>query len=66
MAGLYSQSINVWDWSKHTLKQTLDLGKDGLIPLEIRFLHNPKATEGFVGAALGSCVFRFFRKPVST
>ena len=41
------------------------MGPDGLIPLEIRFLHDPDAAEGFVGCALGSCIFRFFRKPVS-
>ncbi|PVD19079.1 hypothetical protein C0Q70_21638 [Pomacea canaliculata] len=60
--GLYSSSIHVWDWTTHTLQQSIDLGTDGLIPLEIRFLHNPAAAEGFVGAALGSCVFRFFKK----
>ena len=41
------------------------MGSDGMIPLEIRFLHNPDATEGFVGCALGSTIFRFFRKPVN-
>nr|KAG5701440.1 hypothetical protein BaRGS_032772 [Batillaria attramentaria] len=64
--GLYEKSIHFWDWQTHKLVQSIDLGKDGLIPLEIRFLHNPDATEGFVGAALGSCVFRFFRKPDKT
>ena len=27
-----------------------------------RFLHDPKATEGFVGSALFANMFRFFRK----
>ena len=31
------------------------------MPLEIRFLHNPKATEGFVGCALYGKVFRFYK-----
>ena len=31
------------------------------MPLEIRFLHNPKATEGFVGCALFGKVFRFYK-----
>ena len=30
----------------------IDLGNDGLIPLETRFLHNPTKPHGFVGAAL--------------
>ena len=64
--GLYGQHINVWDWEKHTLTQRLDLGKEGLIPLEIRFLHNPLAAEGYVGCALGSTVFRLFQKEVGT
>ena len=42
------------------LKQSVDLGQDGLIPLEVRFLHNPAAPHGFVGAALASNVIRFF------
>ena len=31
------------------------------MPLEIRFLHDPKATEGFVGCALFGKVFRFYK-----
>ena len=46
--------------------QRIDLGaQDGMMPLEIRFLHDPDATEGYVGCALSSTVFRFFRAPVS-
>lgn len=32
------------------------------MPLEIRFLHDPLATEGYVGCALYAKVFRFWRK----
>ncbi|XP_078525149.1 methanethiol oxidase-like [Lissotriton helveticus] len=60
-AGLYGHSVNVWDWNKHTLIQRLDLGEDGYIPMEIRFLHNPDAAEGFVGCSYGSSVFRFYK-----
>ena len=35
------------------------------MPLEIRFLHDPEATEGYVGCALGSAVFHFYRNSVS-
>ncbi|XP_065220851.1 methanethiol oxidase [Planococcus citri] len=63
---LYGQSLNVYSWSKHTLEQVIDLGKEGGVPLEIRFLHNPKADQGFVGCALQGKIFRFFRKPDGT
>ncbi|MGH0158223.1 UNVERIFIED_CONTAM: hypothetical protein FKN15_041167 [Acipenser sinensis] len=53
--------ITDWDWSSRTRIQSLDLGEEGAIPLEIRFLHNPDATEGFVGCALHSNVFRFYK-----
>ncbi|NXM35562.1 SBP1A oxidase, partial [Oxyruncus cristatus] len=58
--GHYGRHVNVWDWSTHTLLQALDLGK-GSIPLEIRFLHEPAAAEGFVGCALSGAVHRFYR-----
>ncbi|XP_013390785.1 selenium-binding protein 1-like isoform X2 [Lingula anatina] len=60
--GHYGHSINVWDWDNHILKQTIDLGKvEGAIPLEVRFMHNPDRPEGFVGCALSTNVFRFYR-----
>ena len=31
------------------------------MPLEIRFLHDPKATQGFVGSALYGKIYRFFK-----
>lgn len=34
--GLYGQHLFVYDWPEGTLKQTLDLGNTGLIPLEVR------------------------------
>jgi hypothetical protein len=40
--------LHVWDWKGHQLRQTIDLGADGAIPLEIRFAHEPSATWGFV------------------
>jgi hypothetical protein len=40
--------LYVWNWKEHTLRQTIDLGADGAIPLEIRFAHEPSATWGFV------------------
>lgn len=61
-AGKYGQKLHVWDWHDREYLQEIDLGSDGMIPLEIRFLHDPTATEGFVGCALSSSVFRFFRE----
>ncbi|XP_071506993.1 methanethiol oxidase-like [Diadema antillarum] len=61
--GLYGKSIHVWDWTTHKHLQEINLGDDGGIPLEIRFLHNPRAAEGFVGCALASTVYRFFKNP---
>lgn len=60
----YGRRINVWDWSTHAYIQAIDLGK-GSIPLEIRFLHNPDAAEGFVGCALSGAVHRFYKTEVS-
>ncbi|KAM8921541.1 methanethiol oxidase [Pelodytes ibericus] len=65
-AGLYGSKIHVWDWTKHTRIQSLDLGSEGLIPLEVRFLHNPDAEEGLVGCALSSSVFRFYKTEDNT
>ncbi|KAK7791704.1 hypothetical protein R5R35_000279 [Gryllus longicercus] len=59
---IYGSSLNVWSWSTRELLQTIDLGPNGVTPLEIRFLHDPKKPEGFVGCALPSTVFRFYRK----
>lgn len=54
----YGHSINFFSWSKRKLIQTIDLGKDGLAPLEIRFLHNPKEPQGYVGCAVNGNVYR--------
>ena len=42
-------------------QQTVDLGEKGLVPLEVRWLHDPDAEQGFVGAALSSAMWRFDR-----
>src|SRR4051812_3558634 len=38
-----------------------ELGDTGLVPLEVRWLHDPDADEGFVGAALSSTMWHFHR-----
>lgn len=57
--GLYGRRIHFWDWEKRTVQQSVDLGDEGLIPLEVRFLHNPDSTHGFVGAALSSSLWHW-------
>ncbi|XP_057499557.1 selenium-binding protein 1-like, partial [Actinidia eriantha] len=61
--GLYGHHLHVYGWPGGELKQTLDLGNTGLLPLEIRFLHDPSKDTGFVGCALTSNMVRFFKTP---
>lgn len=41
----------------------MNLGDDGIAPLEIRFLHDPKANVGLVGCAISSNVYKFYKMP---
>lgn len=59
--GLYGRHLHVYNWPGGELRQTLDLGDKGLLPLEIRFLHDPAKDTGFVGSALTSNMIRFFK-----
>ncbi|XP_043721850.1 selenium-binding protein 2-like [Telopea speciosissima] len=59
--GLYGRHLHVYSWPGGELKQTMDLGNTGLLPLETRFLHDPSKDTGFVGCALSSNVVRFFK-----
>ena len=61
-AGRYGQRLHFWNLERRTLEQTVDLGENGLVPLEVRWLHDPEAEEGFVGAALSSTMWRFHRE----
>ncbi|KAI6661109.1 Selenium-binding protein 1-like [Oopsacas minuta] len=57
----YGRCLHVWDWKERKHVQKIDLGVDGLIPLELRFMHDPKKSIGFVGAALSSNVLQFYK-----
>ena len=61
--GLYGKNLYFWDFAKKQVEQVIDLGSDGLIPLEVRFKHDPDSWDGFVGAALSSNVIHFTRDP---
>ena len=60
--GKYGHSIHFWDLSEKRVVQSIDLGEEGLIPLEVRWLHNPDAETGFVGAALSSAIWRWYKE----
>ena len=60
-AGRYGQRIHFWNLETRMLEQTVDLGEKGLVPLELRWLHDPDADEGYVAAALSSVVWHFHR-----
>ena len=60
-AGRYGNRLHVWNLAERTLAQTIDLGDQGLLPFEVRWLHDPDADQGFVGAALSSTMWRLRR-----
>ncbi|HEX3658328.1 MAG TPA: selenium-binding family protein [Pirellulales bacterium] len=60
-AGKYGSRLHFWDWQKRELLESIELGETGLIPLEVRFLHDPDSTHGYVGAALSSTLWHWHR-----
>ncbi|KAG9300653.1 hypothetical protein G9A89_023451 [Geosiphon pyriformis] len=61
-ADKYGHHIHFWDWSTREIIQSFDLGKEGLIPLELRFHHNPNSDHGFVAAALSSTIWHWYKR----
>ena len=59
--GKYGNKLHIWKWDSHEYVKSIDLGPQGLIPLELRFLHKPTANVGFVGCALSSTIFRIYQ-----
>ncbi len=60
-AGKYGHHLHFWDWKERRIAKSIDLGDKGLIPLEVRFHHDPASTHGFVGAALSSMMWHWFK-----
>lgn len=60
-AGKYGRCLRFWDWKNRRIVQSVDLGEQGWLPLEVRFHHNPDSTHGFAGAALGSSIWHWYR-----
>lgn len=54
----YGNTLNFYSWSKRELIQSICLGDEGIAPLEVRFLHDPKQPQGFVGCAVNANIFR--------
>jgi hypothetical protein len=50
--GLYGRHLHVYDWPGGELKQTLDLGETGLLPLEVHRFSDIKSAESAVRIAL--------------
>src|SRR5262249_2739352 len=59
--GRYGHQIHFWNLESHELEQTIDLGEEGLVPLETRWLRDPDADGGFVGAALSRVMWHAHR-----
>ncbi|KAI6233947.1 SELENBP1-like protein [Aphelenchoides fujianensis] len=60
--GHYGKKIHVFDWKERKHIQTIELeGATGLVPLELRFLHDPDQKHAFVGAALGSAIYHLYQ-----
>jgi methanethiol oxidase len=60
-AGKYGTRLQFWDWKERRIAQTVDLGPDGKIPLEVRFCHDPDSPHGYIGAALSSTVWHWHK-----
>ena len=50
-----------WTSRRESRWRTFYLGEDGLIPLEVKFHHDPDSTHGFVCAALSSNVIHWWK-----
>jgi len=66
LAGRYGHAIHLWDLRKRRHLQTLDLGPEYQMALELRPAHDPTKTHGFVGVVvstknLSGSVWTWFR-----
>ena len=58
----YGREIHFWDFKQKKVVKTHYLGEDGLVPLEVRFHHNPESSHGFVGAAMSSNIIHWYKR----
>ena len=60
--GRYGHHLHFWDFKERKHLFEIDLGlAEGALPLEVRMLHEPTSTHGFVGVALSSNVIHFWK-----
>jgi selenium-binding protein 1 len=52
LAGKYGHALHVWDLRRRRHLETLDLGAEQQMVLELRPAHNPRRAYGFVGVVL--------------
>jgi len=52
--GSYGHAIHIWDLSRRCHLESLDLGAENQMALELRPAHDPTATWGFVGVVVSS------------
>lgn len=60
-AGKYGQSVHFWDFEGKKIVKSIDMGGDGMIPLEVRGLHDPESCEGLIGVTLSSNIMRYWK-----
>ncbi|MDI3339312.1 MAG: selenium-binding family protein [Sphaerobacter sp.] len=60
-AGKYGHRLHFWDLEQRRPIKHVDLGETGLIPLEVRFLHDPDSSHGFVGVTLSSTIWHWWK-----
>jgi selenium-binding protein 1 len=67
LGGKYGHALHVWDLRRRTHQQTLDLGAEQQMVLELRPAHNPTEAYGFVGVVtslkdLSASIWLWFRE----
>ncbi len=67
LAGKYGHQIHFWDLDKRTHRQTIDLGAEQQMVLELRPAHDPRKAYGFVGvvislANLSASIWTWYRE----
>ena len=61
VAPQYGRQLHFWDFKERKPIETMYLGEDGLVPLEVKFHHNPDSSHGFCGAALSANVIHWWK-----
>jgi selenium-binding protein 1 len=61
--GLYGNTVYVWNFEERRIIQSFELeGEDGMMPFEIRFLHDPDSSHAYFGTAHGSAIYHIYKE----